>query len=410
MEPHQQIEPPPWMTAPQTGTVMKALNDTGRAPQTLFVGGCVRNALLGKPVADIDLATIHTPPQVMERLQRAGIRHIPTGIDHGTVTALVEGRSFEVTTLRRDVETDGRRAVIAFTADWAEDAGRRDFTMNTLLADEQGHIYDPLGQGLADLRAGRVVFVGDPAARIAEDYLRILRFFRFHAFYGRGAPDPAALRACGESAPHMRRLSRERVTQEMMKILSADDPAPTLALMFSRNIAREFGGDGFDAAYVSEFCRLQRAFDEVDVLARLAVLMDMDAGRIPALMMLSNAQLKFIRTLASLVHEGVDPSARAVRSLVYRHGAPAVKQGLLLSMTREGDTDLYRALFRIADTFSPPKFPLTGQDVMDLGVKPGAELGQLLAAAEHWWHAQDFAPDRSACLRKLETLVQEIRP
>lgn len=401
--------PPDWMTAPQTRAVMAALNDDEGDPQTMFVGGAVRNALLGKPVADIDLATLYTPPQVIERLKQAGIRYIPTGLDHGTVTAFIDGRSFEVTTLRRDVETDGRHAVIAFTTDWAEDAARRDFTMNTLLADIRGNIYDPLGQGLTDLQAGRVIFVGEPSQRIAEDYLRILRFFRFHALYGRGTPDAAALTACREAASHIIKLSRERVTQEMMKILGVDDPTPTLMLMFAQGIAKEFEGAGFNQNIFSSFCRLQNQYAARDVPARLALLADMDASHAASLLMLSNAEVKSLRAFIYADRDGVPLGEAKIRGMVYMHGAVPVKQMLILRMAHEGESDLYRALFQIADTFNPPKFPLTGQDVMDLGIKQGAQLGQLLSDAEQWWRAQDFVPDRQQCLRKLAVLVAESR-
>lgn len=409
MKPTQTIDPPDWMTAPQTRAVMAALNDQG-LPQTMFVGGAVRNALLGKPVSDIDLATLYTPPQVIERLERAAIRYIPTGIDHGTITAVTEGRGFEVTTLRRDVETDGRRAVIAFTTDWAEDAARRDFTMNTLLADAQGHVYDPLGQGLSDLQAGRVVFVGEPSDRIAEDYLRILRFFRFHALYGRGAPDSAALAACHEAASHIAKLSRERVTQEMMKILGVDDPIPTLMLMFAHGVAKEFESAAFHQESFPAFCRLQNQHAAPDVLARLALLADKDVARAAKLVMLSNAQLKSLRAFISIAQDQRALDDKAVRDLVYQNGAHTVKQMLLLRMAHEGESDDNRALFQIADTFNPPKFPLTGQDVMDLGIKQGAQLGQLLSDAEQWWRAQDFVPDRQACLRQLAEFVAAVRP
>ena len=186
----------PWMELSATRAVMEALESRGYAGCARFVGGCVRNSLLGQPIDDIDIATTLTPDQVTEALEGVGVKVVPTGVDHGTVTAVSEGRAYEITTLRRDVSTDGRRAVIAFTQNWEEDAVRRDFRLNALYADGEGRIFDPTGEGVADAKAGRIVFVGDAMTRIREDYLRILRFFRFQAWYGRGDPDPAALAAC----------------------------------------------------------------------------------------------------------------------------------------------------------------------------------------------------------------------
>ena len=187
----ERLGPQPWMTAPATLAVMDALESRGGAGCARFVGGAVRNALLGQPVGDIDIAATLVPDQVIAALRAARLKAVPTGIEHGTVTAVADGRPYEITTLRRDVETDGRRAVVAFTTDWAQDAGRRDFTLNALYADRQGALLDPTGRGIADARAGRIVFVGEAKARVREDYLRILRFFRFHAWYGRGEPDAA---------------------------------------------------------------------------------------------------------------------------------------------------------------------------------------------------------------------------
>ncbi|HJS85477.1 MAG TPA: CCA tRNA nucleotidyltransferase, partial [Acetobacteraceae bacterium] len=199
-------------------------------PEARVVGGAVRDSLLGLPVADIDLATPASPDQVIAALTRAGVRTIPTGLGHGTVTALVDGRGYEITTLRRDVATDGRHAVVAFTDDWRTDAARRDFTLNALSMDRHGAVFDYFG-GIADLRAGRIRFVGDPARRIAEDYLRILRFFRFHARYARAPPDGAAIRAIQAGLPGLARLSPERVWSELKRILEAPDPRAALALM-----------------------------------------------------------------------------------------------------------------------------------------------------------------------------------
>lgn len=224
-----------WLDAPATRAVMAALTAGGH--QALFVGGCVRNALLGRPVADVDIATDALPETVISLAAAAGLNPVPTGIGHGTVTVVAEGRPFEVTTFRRDVETFGRHARVAFTAALAEDAARRDFTMNALYARPDGEVVDPLGS-LADLRAGRVRFVGNPAERIAEDYLRILRFFRIHAWYGdpAGGLDPDGLAACAAAQDGLARLSRERIGAELAKLLSAADPAPAVAAMAATGI------------------------------------------------------------------------------------------------------------------------------------------------------------------------------
>ena len=211
MVPARQIIPADWMTDYKTVKVMQVLGGYGLPAESMFVGGCVRNMLLARPVKDIDIATIHHPQAVMDKLSANGIRFVPTGLEHGTVTAIVEDATFEITTLRKDVETDGRHAVIAFTEVWGEDAQRRDFTMNTLLATPDGMIYDPLGSGLADLDDRKVRFVGVPDDRVAEDYLRILRFFRFHALYGEGAADEEALSVCKDHADSLTKLSKERV-------------------------------------------------------------------------------------------------------------------------------------------------------------------------------------------------------
>ena len=203
----------PWMTAPETSAVMDALEAAGGADCARYVGGCVRNTLLGKPVSDIDIATRLTPEAVIAALKAAKLKAVPTGVEHGTVTAISGGKPFEITTLRRDVETDGRRAVVAFTDDWGEDARRRDFTLNALYAQRDGTLFDPTGHGVADCRAGRIVFVGEAEERVAEDYLRILRFFRFFAWYGAGPADAAALAACETLKGDLKTLSAERVSE-----------------------------------------------------------------------------------------------------------------------------------------------------------------------------------------------------
>ena len=221
----------PWMSAPETVAVFDALEAEGGAGCARFVGGCVRNALVARPIDDIDIATTLAPDQVTRALKAAGLSAIPTGIAHGTVTAVANHKPFEITTLRRDVTTDGRRATVVFTDDWAEDAQRRDFTLNSLYADRDGTIFDPTGRGVADAKAGRIVFVGEPEQRLAEDHLRNLRFFRFLAWFGKGAPDAAALAACAVLKDNIQSLSAERVSKELLKLLAADDPREAVRLM-----------------------------------------------------------------------------------------------------------------------------------------------------------------------------------
>lgn len=221
----------PWLESQATRAVMRALEAAGGAGCARFVGGCVRNSLLGQPVDDIDIATRLRPEQTMAALKAAGLKAVPTGVEHGTVTGVSERRPYEITTLRRDVETDGRRAVVAFTEDWAEDAARRDFRLNALYADAAGTVFDPTGGGLEDAAAGRIVFVRWAETRIREDYLRILRFFRFYAWYGRGEPDAVGLAACAKLKGGMAQLSAERVSKEMLKLLTAPDPRAAVRAM-----------------------------------------------------------------------------------------------------------------------------------------------------------------------------------
>ena len=402
LSPVRTINPPSWMTAPQTSAVMTALNDAG-AVQTLFVGGCVRNELMKRPVKDIDLATIHAPDEVIRRLQDAGIRHIPTGIDHGTVTALADGHTFEITTLRRDVSTDGRRATVAYTDDWGEDARRRDFTMNALLADGRGNIFDPLGAGISAIDQGQVIFVGEPDQRIAEDYLRILRFFRFHALYGRDEPDADAVRACAAASGQIKTLSRERITQELINILNVPDPSETLALMIANRILPELFDDDFDAQRFSRFCTLQLQKNSVNVMARLALMAKQDLSTAQNVLSLSSAQKDMLSVLSQLHGQLNDLSAMALRQAVYDYGNDIVTQVLLLNASAGAVID--SEAFHIAQKWNPPKFPLAGQDVMDLGIKPGPSVGRYLKDIEIWWRQADFVPDRAACLARLQSLL-----
>ena len=382
------------MIDPATRAVLDALGGAGR-----FVGGCVRDALLGRTIGDIDIATPLAPEKVTQRLEAAGLKAVPTGIAHGTVTAVARSRPFEITTLRRDVETDGRHARVDFTDDWAADAARRDFTMNALFLDAEGQVFDPVG-GLADLRAGHVRFVGEPERRIREDVLRLLRFYRFHAHYGRGAADAAARAACRKLRHLLPTLSGERVAAETLKLLAAPDPLPTSTMM---------ADDGVLAAVLPEARRLDRLKALLplepapDPLRRLGALIDGGAGAVAERLRLSNQQRDRLLALeAPPWPVDLDGDERVQRRALHRLGAELYRDLVLLRAAESGEGQRARALLDLAASWKPLAFPLKGRDVAALGVPPGPEIGRRLAELEAWWEAGDFRADRRACLAELK--------
>ncbi len=393
MVPVKMISPPPWMSDERSVRLMKVLGGYKVKPESLFVGGCVRNALLDKRVNDIDIATVYKPLEVIEKLKAAGIRFVPTGLDHGTITALVDDLSYEITTLRKDIETDGRYAVIAFSTEWKEDAQRRDFTINTLLAGADGSIYDPTGQGLSDLEARRVVFVGEADGRIAEDYLRILRFFRFYAEYGVGAADPAALAACRKHADKLSLLSRERITQEFLKILAVHHAASILSLMFSQDVLKDIG-KGFKEPVMEHICALQVKFESVDVIARLCVLSNMKGESFEERLVLSNAQKKNLKLFAESFSLIKSVSKKKIRELVYRFGNASALQGYFLHQSQKQQPPDFE-MIDIARYWQAPEFPVKADSLIEAGVPRGPELGKKLSELEEKWIAKDFPLDFS---------------
>jgi poly(A) polymerase len=400
------IKPQPWMTDLITLRVLEALSAGGA--QARFVGGSVRDALLGRRIGDIDIATPTPPEQVIELLEKRDIKVVPTGLAHGTVTAIAgtPPRHFEITTLRRDVETYGRRARVAFDADWAADAARRDFTINAIFLDPDGMVHDPVG-GLADLRAHRVRFVGDPGTRIAEDVLRILRYYRFEARFGTGLGDPQARAACRALAHLLANLSAERVAQEFVKLLETSYPISALRMMLE---------DGVLSVILPEARRLDRlrhmiAIEpEPDPLRRLAALIDVDgAGAIALaeLLHFSNAWRDRLHGLAP--PWAIDPPAdiAAQRRALYRLGSARYRDiALLLAAEGAMSRGRFGELLALARDWTPPAFPLAGRDVTALGIAPGPEVGRLLGAVHDWWEAGDFTADRAACLLYLQGLVR----
>jgi poly(A) polymerase len=394
----------PWMNARETRAVFTALGDAR------FVGGAVRNALMGEAVADIDIATPLVPLEVEKRLKAAGLGAVHTGIDHGTITAISSGKPFEVTTLRRDVSTDGRRATVAFTDDWKEDAARRDFTMNALYASADGEIFDYFG-GEKDLKAGRVRFIGDAAERIREDYLRILRLFRFHAWYGKGELDREALRASAAGKAGLAKLSGERVQKEMLKLLAADNPVPVLRAMAASAILGEILPAQADIARLERVVAIDNDnFFPADPLLRLAALLEGGAGAVAERFKLSNADRdRLVDALSAQERIVSYLSIREVRKLLYRLGPQRFRDLVRLRWAQDPKASngiQWRALLAMGDAWERPAFPLTGRDVMNAGVPEGPMVGRVLSEVEDWWIDADFIDDPFSLAERLKAVIQ----
>lgn len=381
----------PWLTDTATVRVMTALELAGGVDVARFVGGCVRNSLVGRPVDDIDIATRLKPEATMAALDAAGIKAVPTGLAHGTVTAVADHRPFEITTLRRDIETDGRWATVAFTDDWGEDARRRDFRLNALYADRAGRVFDPTGGGLGDALAGHVVFVGDPHQRIDEDHLRILRFFRFYAWYGRAEPDAQGLAACAAHADSLSRLSAERVSKELLKLLAAPDPRASVAAMRSAGVLDRIIPAMDPLALFEAIVPLSG-----DPVLRLSALLVPDPAEVTRVAVDLRLSRSTEHRLAAAAAGPLDPRTPppALRALVYRLGAEAVRDRLLLGEATTG-VPAEAALAMVSD-WVPPRMPVGGREVAKLGVTPGPETGRILKAFEDEWVAADFPDDGHA--------------
>jgi poly(A) polymerase len=404
----------PWMIAPETVAVMDALEVAGAPDCARFVGGCVRNTLVGRPVDDIDIATVLTPDEVTRAVEAAGLRAVPTGIEHGTVTAISRSRPYEITTLRRDVTTDGRRAVVAFTTDWLEDAQRRDFTLNALYAKRDGLVFDSTGHGVADAKTGRIVFVGDPEQRLREDYLRILRFFRFYAWYGRGAPDAAAVAACTALKSQLPTLSAERISKELLKLLAADDPRAAVELMLKTGVLEMVLPEPIDIARLNGLVEIEseQLFESEPVL-RLAALLPDDqlvAARLAEALRLSNAERdRIVAALAPAPKLKSWMSPREIRRLVYRLGHAAFRDRAKLAWAaanRTAATPQWRGVLALAEGWTKPQFPLSGEDVMAAGVPRGPMVGEVLREVEDWWIDHDFLDDKLSAIEKLKAVAQ----
>ncbi|MGE6783960.1 CCA tRNA nucleotidyltransferase [Ensifer adhaerens] len=409
-----------WFSTPSLRRVFDVLNVDGG--EVRVVGGAVRNSLMGLPAGDIDMATTWRPEDVSERAKAAGIKVVPTGIDHGTVTLVIDGTPYEVTTLRRDVATDGRRAEVAFGSDWKADAERRDFTINALYANDRGEVFDDVG-GLADIETRTLRFIGDASERVAEDYLRILRFFRFFAHYGRGRPDADGLRACARARSKLATLSAERVWAEVKKLLSAEDPGRALLWMRQAGVLTEILPEtekwGIDA--IPDIVAAERAFGwKPDPLLRLSAIVPPDAERLEAMaerLRLSKAEAAYFSRWAKAPAVAATTVDTACDRLLYRHGVEGIVVGLRLALATarrksEGDpaflteTASLRRLLTRAEAFKRPSFPLNGGDVLKAGVPAGPRVGEILGELENLWVERNFAPDRANLVARLEAMVQ----
>jgi len=409
-----------WFEKPALKRIFTLLNADGG--EVRIVGGAVRNALMDLPVVDVDMATTLTPDVVVQRAQAASIKAVPTGIEHGTVTLVIDGEGFEVTTLRRDVETNGRHAQVAFGTDWQTDAERRDLTINALYADEKGEIID-LIDGLPDVETRTVRFIGDATMRIAEDYLRILRFFRFFAHYGSGRPDADGLRASARAKDKLGTLSAERVWSELKKLLSARDPSRALLWMRQSGVLAEilpetekWGIDAIHGLVATE----QSLGWAVDPMLRLAAIVPPDKERLAALatrLRLSKAEAGYLANWASA--PVIDPEMKetALDRLLYREGVEGVKTRLKLALASAradlsaGDAAMQKVarlstLLTRAEKFKKPGFPLSGADVMAAGVESGPKVGEVLKSLEEKWIDVNFSLDRAALTARLKTMLE----
>lgn len=404
----------PWLIRPQTQAVLSAIGAGGH--EARIVGGAVRSALLQRAVADIDISTTARPEEVMRLATAAGLQAIATGIEHGTVTIVVDRTAYEVTTLRRDVATDGRHAEVAFTDDWAADASRRDFTVNALYCDADGTLFDPL-KGLPDLLAGRVRFIGDPGERIREDYLRILRFFRFHADIGSGPVDAHGLAACGRERAGLSRLSAERVRAEIVRLLAADGVIGVIDIMHGHGFLAPLLGAAPRPLLLATLVAREKALaDPSDAMLRLsalAVAVEEDRDRLTAKLRLSRSErerlVPFEPPLARLGQS--DPAV--ARATLYRLGADRWRRHVLAGWCMAGagtDDEAWRSLASLASRWPMPRFPLRGDDAIVAGVPAGPQIGRVLRRIEQDWIAGDFAADRAELLARMADIIASLPP
>jgi len=410
-----------WLQDAAVQRVFAMLNADGGEGRV--VGGAVRNALMGAPISDVDFATTNLPQVVMERAAAAGIKAVPTGIDHGTVTLVIDGRGFEVTTLRQDVETDGRRAKVSFGTDWQADAERRDFTINALYATADGDVVD-LVNGLPDIETKTLRFIGDAHQRIAEDYLRVLRFFRFFAYYGSGRPDADGLRASARAKDKLDSLSAERVWSELRKLLAAPDPSRALLWMRTSGVltavlpeTEKWGIDAIHGLVATETALKWQP----DPMLRLAAIIPPDGERIRVMadrLRLSRAEAEALQSFAAAPSITPDMAGAALDRALYRQGVTGIIMRLRLALVNarfkavDDNDEMLKAakldtLLKQAIAFVKPQFPVSGADLVELGLSPGPKFGKVLGQLEAEWVERNFVDDRAALTTRLATIIEQ---
>lgn len=393
---------------PHVRKAFAALDGEGRS--TRIVGGAVRDALLGRAVTDADLATVLIPAEVIARAEAAGLKTAPTGIEHGTVTVIADGRPLEVTTLRRDVETDGRRAIVHFSTDWSEDAKRRDFTMNALYCDVDGDVLDPIG-GLDDLKAGRVRFIGSAEDRIREDYLRILRFFRFTAWYGKGRPDAEGIKACARLKSGIAMLSAERVWAELKRLFKAPDPGRALLWMRTTEVLQKTLPESWGIDAIPRLIRVESAEGWTpDPLLRLEAILPPHRARIDALaerLRLSRAEAARLLAWADAPEPNPAMPEAGLAKALYRSGREGISDRVRHALAREIDkgnaeaAENLRRLLAFTIAWTKPVLPIGGKDLVAAGATPGPEVGVKLREIEERWIESGFSLTRDKLLRDL---------
>lgn len=404
-----------WLERQETQEIFDALLAAGGEARA--VGGAVRNSLLGEPVKDIDIATTLTPQAVMDAAEKAGLKAIPTGVEHGTVTLIAEHHPFEITTLREDVKTFGRHAEVVFSKDWAADAARRDFTINALYADSRGTLYDPLG-GYPDLTAQRIRFIGDADQRIKEDYLRILRFFRFNAEYGQDGIDGVGLSACVRERAGLAGLSAERVRAEFLRLLCARRALQMIETMFDYGLLVDILGTAPALTRLEKLIEAEALAnfspDPVRRLGALSVRVTEDAERMGERLRLSKAEKRRLMALTvrcEFVH--YEMSERDGRAALYRLGEETFQDVMLLKWAERGDSatnefEHWRSLLRLPTRWQTPEFPLSGHDAHAAGLSQGRDVGMALDAVERWWVEHDFSADESELKGRLQLEAQRL--